>query len=896
MKANLWLPVFVTFFVLSTSGTVQAVKIEFDNVNSTGSVSMAVSVFAGQNSDSDAWQYNGILYNNGVAAYTSNFGASSVAISSVSSSASDAYPEPGKETLIYDFCFYQNCQGSPSSYTDQEGNIFKIPATFSSILDVTGTVYWRLLPSTEDEKIGTQVIVCLDPEYSVGSNSGFVTYEMGIYDWEWGIEPNIFGPYEVMTCIPGEGFNNYPHGEDLSLTARLGDTIRLSYHIKVNGHTTLGYALASSSYKNSSFGHSIRMPVYIEWPPECAFSAKDPVWQNEADEMVLPYDEVDLKFEFTNTAPNPVSNVRVKFLSKSDLIEFTIGSTEIGYVPSGGTFAVINKMKIAGTNNPRIMSEIIEAGRQARLPLQGEIMEVWVTADECPAPHVFTELVPVDENGNILAIQYPNFWKLASDDGHSPPTPPDIGGYYQRGGGDLDFHHFYDAGVREYAVKAAVYDDDVFPDSLPDIMFNIYRFVDDHVLNYESGPCYNDIQVVGQIKGGIPHHICMTQAYLLTSFARTIGLPARELDVARGVSLIETYEPGVFQIGFGQEAAVQVWYDGDWHLYDTFLHLYDTFLGKRSLEGYLDRECIKYRAWYSYDRRSDPVPSTLSLLGHDFRINEYLGTTGLFSGWKHLQDGGVEGFIVRIASPVHTYLLDAQSNATGYIDGRVVEEIPGSYYLPAGTRISTNRADSSAFWEADETIFVARSGQPGGYSLVVTGTDNGHYELILAYVHQDGEIDGSTIQFYIRKDETHTYDITVSPSGEISVAGIPARIDVDPDTINLSAAGKWVTCYIELPEALDLTLIDSTLVTLNGVPAYIGKEGWASSGPSKGNIIDHDGDGILSRMVKFNRSVVASSLAPGEATLALQGGMIDGTIFEGTATVTVIDRGTRANK
>jgi len=32
---------------------------------------------------------------------------------------------------------------------------------------------------------------------------------------------------------------------------------------------------------------------------------------------------------------------------------------------------------------------------------------------------------------------------------------------------------------------------------------------------------------------------------------------------------------------------------------------------------------------------------------------------------------------------------------------------------------------------------------------------------------------------------------------------LSATVDLDPDTLNLESKGKWITCYIELPEGYD---------------------------------------------------------------------------------------------
>ena len=59
-------------------------------------------------------------------------------------------------------------------------------------------------------------------------------------------------------------------------------------------------------------------------------------------------------------------------------------------------------------------------------------------------------------------------------------------------------------------------------------------------------------------------------------------------------------------------------------------------------------------------------------------------------------------------------------------------------------------------------------------------------------------------------------------------------------------------------------------------------------------IVDHDGDGILERMVKFNRTEVASwihddlGIEYGDVTLTIAGELFDGTPFEGTDVIKVL--------
>ncbi len=138
---------------------------------------------------------------------------------------------------------------------------------------------------------------------------------------------------------------------------------------------------------------------------------------------------------------------------------------------------------------------------------------------------------------------------------------------------------------------------------------------------------------------------------------------------------------------------------------------------------------------------------------------------------------------------------------------------------------------------------------------------------------------------------------------------IPAVVDLDPNTLNLASNGNWITCYIELGQdesgkIYDVSTIDGATVALKcgdrSVPAYIGNQGWATAAANTDNVADFDGDGILERMVKFDRAAVQALVQPPEATTVLiQGKLAGGTLassklingisLEGKAAIRVLD-------
>ncbi len=123
---------------------------------------------------------------------------------------------------------------------------------------------------------------------------------------------------------------------------------------------------------------------------------------------------------------------------------------------------------------------------------------------------------------------------------------------------------------------------------------------------------------------------------------------------------------------------------------------------------------------------------------------------------------------------------------------------------------------------------------------------------------------------------------------------VPVGLDIDPDTWNLYGKGKWITTYIQLPEEYNAEDIDASTVLLNGTiqPVLDPKYGFVTN--SSEYIVDHDGDGILERMMKFNRTEVASWIGDdlgiqyGDITLAITGELVDGTPFEGTGMIRVL--------
>jgi hypothetical protein len=107
---------------------------------------------------------------------------------------------------------------------------------------------------------------------------------------------------------------------------------------------------------------------------------------------------------------------------------------------------------------------------------------------------------------------------------------------------------------------------------------------------------------------------------------------------------------------------------------------------------------------------------------------------------------------------------------------------------------------------------------------------------------------------------------------------------MDPHTLNLASKGKWITCYIWLTEEYNVADINPNSVFLE----FLNNEF-----ESQCFWLTEDAQFAAA---KFDRERVQAVLTVGGAELTFTGRLTDGTVFEGTDVVTVIEKGRRTAK
>ncbi|MFX0063465.1 MAG: hypothetical protein ACFFC7_14910 [Candidatus Hermodarchaeota archaeon] len=154
------------------------------------------------------------------------------------------------------------------------------------------------------------------------------------------------------------------------------------------------------------------------------------------------------------------------------------------------------------------------------------------------------------------------------------------------------------------------------------------------------------------------------------------------------------------------------------------------------------------------------------------------------------------------------------------------------------------------------------------YAKVFTMPEDTFYIALKNELWQTSGRGGSPLGYF---DDIALYEIIV-----------PATIDINPNTLNLKSKGKWITCYIELPDGYSVVDIDVESIRLNVAGSEFSVD---LNGPI--TIGDYDSDGVPDLMVKFDRAAIVDSISDSGQIEFIVTGLVDDASFEGSDTVRV---------
>jgi hypothetical protein len=227
-------------------------------------------------------------------------------------------------------------------------------------------------------------------------------------------------------------------------------------------------------------------------------------------------------------------------------------------------------------------------------------------------------------------------------------------------------------------------------------------------------------------------------------------------------------------------------------------------------------------------------------------------------------------------------------NSAGSGQGGGVRVVGCWYPVIAQTILAFSTVGDAVSWDGGGNLYIHHScvfGNAGGDNLPGT-----HYDNIFEDPLFCGAASGD---FTLHADspclpESNPWEVLIGAHDAGCGFAIKATVDLDPNTLNCRSQGRYVTCYIELPEGYDPTDIDVATVALNdSLPAL--------SWPTE--VRDYDVDGIPDRMVKFDRSDVIELLPVGEEVeVTVSGELVEGTPFAGVDSIRVFCKRTPASR
>jgi predicted GH43/DUF377 family glycosyl hydrolase len=253
----------------------------------------------------------------------------------------------------------------------------------------------------------------------------------------------------------------------------------------------------------------------------------------------------------------------------------------------------------------------------------------------------------------------------------------------------------------------------------------------------------------------------------------------------------------------------------------------------------------------------------------DFHVSgpTVINDNGIYKMWY----SGYDGINVRIGIASSTHTQTGFFESSVYDLGRLASNwsmvISFNATLPPNTHISfaTRTSEDNSTWS------------PWSSGITISGSS------ILSPI-------GRYIQYRATLTSLDARNTPVLHDVAISYQlYLDAEIDIVPKTLKLGKGGKWITCFIELPEGNDPRDIVASSILLNGIVSPVLNESYEFVTDEELYIIDHDGDGIEERMVKFDREAVEEILEVGESVeLRITGSLEDETISEGSDFIRVI--------
>lgn len=494
-------------------------------------------------------------------------------------------------------------------------------------------------------------------------------------------------------------------------------------------------------------------------------------------------------------------------------------------IPSGlGEFPVRRIPASLAFPEMRIYDQLYQDDQAISLEQGIRVLLTWTQDGVAKSKEV--ELALERPDGSPWSVTYPDYSRLTGD----PPAGSDEERIYHREGNGLTIenvgsdNYLRDRLVRRWALIGARGSGET-PDYAGEAAENLAQFLADRMDLQWPGDHHPVRQVVEYFENGstLVKEPCLGQAMNLNSLARTIGLRARELDLALAyiddiiapIALV----PGADQakLKYSQHAVSEIWFDGQWQWFDV---AFDFLNGGRPNR---DTPCFYFR-WYvrAPEVGLFPYRSMYMFIAEralsaaaDFMLeregNDGSGAPQILvdhrprNPWRRDRvvlrqdcDEGIRGELhlrtrsidrdesgrregaLKVPPPITMLYEDGTGRRMGaagpltesdlWLPGRVaplsgggsVWEVPGGFYMAAGTPLPYDPTDPLGFVSAEEMILIPMEELQEVFSLTVNGIGTGAYGVTLFEATDEGDvIEVATLEDRIVEGETATREFAV---------------------------------------------------------------------------------------------------------------------------------------
>ncbi|MFW6013342.1 MAG: transglutaminase domain-containing protein [Candidatus Bipolaricaulota bacterium] len=517
-----------------------------------------------------------------------------------------------------------------------------------------------------------------------------------------------------------------------------------------------------------------------------------PQIQEETDKLVTPGDRLRLRFRISFS--ETLKEIAVHFYSASELLTSFSCDQITKEIGSEDEIIIYNSVRVK-VEGPEL-SALYDPKPPKTRALDRSILII-CRLRTSKQEHWVSSLQTPFLDGRPAQVVYPNYRGASPSFLSDPPTGQD--NFYFTG--DRQFSNVNDVLVRRLALNAALEDGGTFPDSIREVIDRVYLFTarllepdswseeeiytSKHIARWwEEGkiaiekPYPAPHEVFVSPSTSPPGYICVEHAYLFTSLLRTLGIPARELNVSFPTHIRQTN--GEYRLGYYcQEAAAQAYYQGEWHLFDPFLE-------HRSFDDYLS-DYWSYQAWYAYSARDDETKGTKlgfdGEYGHNFRLkSDGTGVPEQRNQWRFLERQTRPGVAISLPPGKDEFRLlaiSADGRKTGYDrEGQIHRDIRGSiYYEPReigeGDPESTHHPDIIFLPLGDGNsyrIIVHKKPSSAPLLSIPDGPNDLRCKLIFIHTKTADKTTSSTLTETLAKGADLLYEVEMGETGDLRIS------------------------------------------------------------------------------------------------------------------------------